>query len=84
MFGNLRGSEWLILLLVIILLFGARRLPDAARGLGRSLRIFKAETKGLSEPETTTEPPKPVDAAAPVPPVVDETPAATDTKPTQS
>lgn len=54
MFSNLRGSEWLILILVIVLLFGARRLPDAARGLGRSLRIFKAETKGLSEP--TAEP----------------------------
>jgi sec-independent protein translocase protein TatA len=44
---NLRGSEWLILLLIVLLLFGARRLPDMARGLGRSLRIFKAETKGL-------------------------------------
>jgi sec-independent protein translocase protein TatA len=49
MFSNLRGSEWIILLLIVILLFGARRLPDAARGLGRSLRIFKAETKGLTE-----------------------------------
>lgn len=49
MFSNLRGSEWLILILVIVLLFGARRLPDAARGLGRSLRIFKAETKGLTD-----------------------------------
>lgn len=47
MFSNLRGWEWLILLAVILLLFGAKRLPDAARGLGRSLRIFKAETKGL-------------------------------------
>jgi sec-independent protein translocase protein TatA len=49
MFSNLRGSEWLILILVVVLLFGARRLPDAARGLGRSLRIFKAETKGLTD-----------------------------------
>ena len=49
MFSNLRGSEWLILVLIVVLLFGARRLPDAARGLGRSLRIFKAETKGLTE-----------------------------------
>jgi sec-independent protein translocase protein TatA len=47
--GNLRGWEPVLLLLVVILLFGARRLPDAARGLGRSLRIFKAETKGLAE-----------------------------------
>lgn len=46
---NLRGWEWLILVALILLLFGAKRLPDAARGLGRSLRIFKAETKGLTE-----------------------------------
>lgn len=49
MLGNMRGAEWLILLLLVVLLFGARRLPDAARGLGRSLRIFKAETKGLTD-----------------------------------
>jgi sec-independent protein translocase protein TatA len=91
MFGNLRGSEWLILILVIVLLFGARRLPDAARGLGRSLRIFKAETKGLTEPDaaaapTETEaqaPPKAVDAASA--PVVDPAPAQTEpNKPTQT
>ena len=46
---NLRGWEWLILVALILLLFGAKRLPDAARGLGRSLRIFKAETKGLTD-----------------------------------
>ncbi len=49
MFNNLRGWEWLIIVALILLLFGAKRLPDAARGLGRSLRIFKAETKGLAE-----------------------------------
>lgn len=46
---NIRGPELLILVLVIVLLFGAKRLPDVARGLGRSLRIFKAETQGLVE-----------------------------------
>ena len=49
MFSNLKGWEWLIIVALILLLFGAKRLPDAARGLGRSLRIFKAETKGLAE-----------------------------------
>jgi len=49
MFNNLKGWEWLIIVALILLLFGAKRLPDAARGLGRSLRIFKAETKGLAE-----------------------------------
>ena len=55
---NIRGPELLILVLVVVLLFGAKRLPDAARSVGRSLRIFKAETKGLVDgeaaPETTT------------------------------
>lgn len=37
----------IVLVVVLILLFGAKRLPDAARSLGRSLRIMKAETKGL-------------------------------------
>lgn len=49
MLGQLRGWEWLIIVALILLLFGAKRLPDAARGLGRSLRIFKAETKGLAD-----------------------------------
>lgn len=38
---------WIALVIVGFLIFGAKRMPDAARGLGRSLRIFKAETKGL-------------------------------------
>lgn len=44
---NLRWQELLIIVALVLLLFGAKRLPDAARGLGRSMRIFKAETKGL-------------------------------------
>lgn len=46
---NFKGWEILILIGIIVLLFGAKRLPDAARGIGRSLRIFKAETKGLHD-----------------------------------
>jgi sec-independent protein translocase protein TatA len=46
--GNFRGWEWIIILLLALLLFGGfKKLPDAARGIGRSLRIFKSETKGL-------------------------------------
>lgn len=56
MLGQLRGWEWLIIVALILLLFGAKRLPDAARGLGRSLRIFKAETKGLAEGGTPATP----------------------------
>lgn len=48
---GLGGWELLLLLLVFVLLFGAKRLPDSARALGRSLRIFKAETRGLRSDE---------------------------------
>lgn len=41
--GNLRGWEWLIILLIVLLLFGARKLPDLARSVGSSLKIFRRE-----------------------------------------
>jgi sec-independent protein translocase protein TatA len=47
--GALRPWHIIVLVGVLILLFGAKKLPDAARSLGRSMRIFKAETKGLME-----------------------------------
>lgn len=48
MFG-LGPTELLIILGIIILLFGATKLPELARGSGRALRIFKSETKGLMD-----------------------------------
>ncbi len=45
------GYEAIILLLVVVLVFGSKRLPDTARSLGRSLRILKAETQGLRDDE---------------------------------
>ena len=45
--GALKPWHIAVLVVVLVLLFGAKRLPDAARSLGRSLRIIKAETKGL-------------------------------------
>jgi sec-independent protein translocase protein TatA len=42
-----RPSVLIIALIAVIVIFGSKRLPDAARGVGRSLRILKAETKGL-------------------------------------
>jgi sec-independent protein translocase protein TatA len=44
-----RGQELIIILIVIAVLFGAKRLPDSARSLGRSLRIFKSEMKEMKE-----------------------------------
>lgn len=45
--GSLSPWHWLIVILVFVLLFGSKRLPDAARSLGRSMRIFKSEVKEL-------------------------------------
>ena len=44
---GLGTQELVIIFAVLILLFGAKKLPELARGSGRALRIFKAETKGL-------------------------------------
>lgn len=46
---DLGVPELLIIALVILVLFGSKKLPGAARSLGQSLRIFKAETKGLHD-----------------------------------
>ena len=46
---DLGPQEVILILLVVLLLFGAKRLPEVARGTGRALRIFKAETRGLTE-----------------------------------
>lgn len=48
-------TEWIIVLVIgLLLLFSAKKLPDMARGLGQSMRIFKAETRGMKEDEQRT------------------------------
>ncbi|MEI6844866.1 MAG: Sec-independent protein translocase subunit TatA [Actinomycetes bacterium] len=44
-------SHILLLLIVLVVLFGAKRLPDSARSLGKSLRIFKSEIKEINNDE---------------------------------
>jgi sec-independent protein translocase protein TatA len=53
MVGDLFDSPWKILIIavVIIVLFGSRKLPHAARSLGQSMRILKKEVQGLHEDE---------------------------------
>lgn len=48
-------SHILLLLIVVVVLFGAKRLPDSARSLGRSMRIFKSEIKEMKSEEITQE-----------------------------
>jgi sec-independent protein translocase protein TatA len=54
-FSGLSPWHVLIVVAVFVLLFGARKLPDAARSLGRSMRILKAETKALRDDDTGDE-----------------------------
>ncbi|MGI8762167.1 MAG: Sec-independent protein translocase subunit TatA [Jatrophihabitantaceae bacterium] len=67
--------HWLILVIVVVALFGYKKLPDAARSLGRSMRVFKTEIKGMSEDDKAREAAKTVDSAPvaavspPLPPV---------------
>jgi len=52
---NLGPREIIILLIVVLVLFGAKRLPDSARSLGRSMRIFKSEMKEMKSDDSTVE-----------------------------
>jgi sec-independent protein translocase protein TatA len=82
---NIKGWELIVILAVILLLFGAKRLPDAARGLGRSMRIFKSEIKAAQDDDGNS-PPQQIQATTdevssnPVPPA----PAAQPTTPSSS
>ena len=57
--GDLGTPELLIILVIVILVFGASKLPELARGSGRALRIFKTETKGLNDDDLDTKAPSP-------------------------
>ena len=62
--GLFEGWHLVILIIVVLVLFGGKRLPDAARGLGRSLRIFKAEVAQMQDDDKRrppSPPPAPVD-----------------------
>jgi sec-independent protein translocase protein TatA len=56
MFHQIGATEILIILGIVVLLFGGRKLPELARGSGRALRIFKSEVKGLQDDDDDTKP----------------------------
>ena len=84
--GALKPWHIAIFVVVLVLLFGAKRLPDAARSLGRSLRIIKAETKGLvddndnvaekAEPQYSRQPLQPTEIHQPGQPGYQQAPPA--------
>lgn len=69
MFGRLGAPEIILILVVIVLLFGAKKLPDMARSLGKSARILKSEAKAMKEDKdkssTPADPPAPGDDDSP-------------------
>ena len=58
------GSEWLLIVLAVLILFGGRKIPEFMRGIGRGIREFndaknnvkKEIEEGINEKETTTKP----------------------------
>ena len=81
---SLGGWEFVILIGILVLLFGAKRLPDMARSIGQSARVFKGEMKGMKDDgppksDTTSSPaataPAPLPPAAPAPAPQAEAPA---------
>ena len=50
------GMEWVLIVLAIILLFGARKIPELARGLGKGMREFKEAKEGVEKEEKVTVP----------------------------
>ena len=59
MFGRLGAPEIILILVVIILLFGAKKLPDMARSLGKSARILKSEAKAMKSERPAARRPRP-------------------------
>lgn len=53
--NGLEPWHLILVLLVVVLLFGSKKLPEIARGLGKSMRILKAETKAMRDDTPTVE-----------------------------
>ncbi|MBD8606287.1 MULTISPECIES: Sec-independent protein translocase subunit TatA [Aeromicrobium] len=59
MFRQIGPTEILIILGVVLLLFGGKKLPELARGSGKALRIFKSEVKAMNDDDDEAKPVKP-------------------------
>src|SRR5262245_55343142 len=60
---DLGAPELIIIAVVVLVLFGSKKLPEAARSLGRSLRIFKSEVKAMGDDADTPATPTPATPA---------------------
>ena len=83
--ANLGGWEFVILIGALVLLFGAKKLPDMARSIGQSARVFKGEMKGMKSDDAARAPEPAPPALPPVPqppattPPLDHQPGRNDT-----
>lgn len=59
MWNGLQPWHLIVLVVVLIIVFGSKKLPDAARSLGKSMRIFKTEIRELKHEDNPEIPPKP-------------------------
>lgn len=59
MIGMPQGAEWLVILAIVVLVFGAAKLPELARSSGQALKIFKDETKNLKDDDAKRTPAAP-------------------------
>ncbi|MGD8168358.1 Sec-independent protein translocase subunit TatA [Herbiconiux sp. P16] len=75
MLGNLNGWHLVIILVVVLLLFGATRLPALSKSVAQSMRIFKSETKAMKDDDATATPATAPAPAAPVATAPDAAPA---------
>jgi sec-independent protein translocase protein TatA len=84
MFGNaLQGWHIIVIVLVVLLLFGAPKLPGLARSIGQSMRIFRSEVKTMKNDDTTEdEPDEAVSEADTEAPTSKSTPKSSTKKPT--
>jgi len=62
--GMLGGMEWVVILLAVLHLFGAKRIPDLAKGLGTGIREFKKAAREVTD-EVTNPPETPTQKAPP-------------------
>ncbi|WP_084126546.1 Sec-independent protein translocase subunit TatA [Demequina sp. NBRC 110054] len=53
--GSFGAREWIIIGLIVLILFGAPKLPEFARSLGKSMRILKDETRSLTSDDSATD-----------------------------
>ncbi|WP_063053867.1 Sec-independent protein translocase subunit TatA [Nocardia arthritidis] len=76
--GSLSIWHWLIIAVVFVMFFGAKRMPDAARSLGRSLRIFKSEVSQMQHESNASDSGASAQQPAPQLPAAQQSPQATE------